>query len=260
MSLTQNNYSHSTFTDHNIGNSGCAPDTKRSSVENGIKNFEIGSTFDNRNDRREYRVIARRDAPKGLPLIRFVLDALMARKCRKQVKNFEIESTSIFVLFTAGLIDVSLTLVSWSFWCISSSTSQGRSLEPGKHQKDHIESLAPAHWTVESVCYLREIKNITKVCDTRQLQSNFLRCKQVLFIFHLNSCHQCTCPSAIVLSDICLKFLRPNKLQSFWILNLSWYIRQDNRGQHWFRKVKSEFLFLRRRSLLLSNLWFKQHS
>ena len=76
MSLTQNNYSHSTFTDHNIGNSGCAPDTKRSSVENGIKNFEIGSTFDNRNDRREYRgpfgashlvfprVIARRDAPK----------------------------------------------------------------------------------------------------------------------------------------------------------------------------------------------------
>ena len=52
---------------------------------------------------------------------RSVLDALMAQKCRKQAKNFEIESTSIFVLFTAGLIDVSLTLAPGSFWCISSS-------------------------------------------------------------------------------------------------------------------------------------------
>ena len=52
---------------------------------------------------------------------RSVLDALMAQKCRKQAKNFEIESTSTFVLFTAGLIDVSLTLAPGSFWCISSS-------------------------------------------------------------------------------------------------------------------------------------------
>ena len=60
--------------------------------------------------------------------------------------------------------------------------------------------------------------------------------------FPLKICHRCTCPSAIVLSDICLKFLRPNKLQSFPVLNLSWY-----KGGQWgttFRKVNSELLFL----------------
>ena len=53
------------------------------------------------------------------------------------IKNFE--STNIFVLFTAGLIDMSLTLVSGSFWCISSSTSTrtitGRDAPKGPHQK-----------------------------------------------------------------------------------------------------------------------------
>ena len=61
--------------------------------------------------------------------------------------------------------------------------------------------------------------------------------------FPLKICHQCTCPSAIALSGICLKFLGPNKLQSFWMLNLSWYKAGQSRTT--FRKVNSELLFLR---------------
>ena len=57
----------------------------------------------------------------------------MVQKYRKQVKNFEIEPTSIFALFTTGLVDVSSTLVSGYFhrddhWkrCTKRTTSKVR--------------------------------------------------------------------------------------------------------------------------------------
>ena len=123
-------------------------------------------------------VNTRRDAPKRTSSEK-VLETLMTQKCRKQVKNYEIEPTRIFALFTAGLIDVSLTLVSGYF-----------------HRDDHWKGCTK-RTTSKVRLQLAEVELVFYLCKIKILQSfatlanysNFLRRKQVFqwFLFMISS-------------------------------------------------------------------------